>query len=100
MDARAGALIAAIVGAVTAGCLPLGEPPRGQQLVAGRHDRVILFQLGVERERARLLTLRSSAIPAPPNLLQGDVDVFVVSGLDPAAGQTQLAPLFENEVSG
>lgn len=102
MQARVGVVtsIAAILVVVAAGCLPRGEPPRGQQLVAGRDDRVILFQLGAAGAPARLLTLRSSAIPGPPNLPQGDVDVFVVSELATVAGQTRLEPLFENQVAG
>jgi hypothetical protein len=100
MHARAGtsALIAVIVGAITAGCLPLGEPPRGQQLVAGRHDNVVLFQLGAPSEPARLLTLRSSAVPGPPDEIQGQVDVFIVSNVE--TGHARLDLLFENADGG
>ena len=94
-------LIVAMVGAAAAGgCLPSGEPPHGQQLVPGRHDNIVLFQSDAQGEPARLLTLRSSATPGPPNLIPGDVDVFVVSGLDPTTGQARLEPLFENETGG
>ena len=48
MQARreASLFLAILAGAATAGCLPRGEPPQGQQLLAGRGHRVILFQSG------------------------------------------------------
>src|SRR3954470_396749 len=100
MQARSDAstLFIAIVGAVTAGCLPRGEPPRGQQLVAGRHDDVVLFQSGAPSEPARLLTLRSSAVPGPPDEIQGQVDVFIVSNVE--MGHARLDLLFENADGG
>ena len=91
-------IVAILSGAAAGGCLPRGEPPRGQQLVAGRHDNVVLFQLGAPSEPARLLTLRSSAVPGPPNDIQGQVDVFVVSNVE--TGQARLDLLFENAEGG
>src|SRR5688500_828282 len=103
MQARAGASISivAVVGmAAAGGCLPRGEPPRGQQLVPGRRDNVVLFQASARGEPARLLTLRQSATPGPPSFTGGLVDVFVVSGFLPVGGQTRLEPLFESAAAG
>jgi hypothetical protein len=82
---------------VTAGCLPAGDPPRGQQLLDGRQDTTVQWQPTGAGRPTRLLALQQDT--STPNPGFPGVSVYDLGPVDPATGRAQKTLLFDDALS-